>query len=386
MFKKSTCTLIAILLLSIPAWSQSGRCTKTLKEAQRRFENGRIDLVEGMLRPCLQGNNFSKEDEIAAHKLLVNTFLYYNENEKAIEEMTQFLTLNPEYQVDELIDASEFRNLHKAFRTTPIYLFGGIVGGNVTAPNVIRNFSLDNSAISREGTAYDAKLGFQLALSGEIPIIATPLSINPEIQFAVKNYGYRDFLLDFAVLNFQETQTWVQTPVTLRYNFSNSKLIVPYINLGASMQYLLGANATVLREDEVFNESEQTQREVPEMSEGVANLRNRFNYALVGGFGVKFKNVIDIGYITLDFRFSYGLTNVVNADKRISNDRLIYDYLHIDNDFSQNTYAFSIGYVMPKYKPKLLKRRVKKIERKYEKQLRTPGAESDKYRRKSKQK
>ena len=358
MFKRTLFTIIISAALGLQAHAQQTQssCSQTLREAQLTYERGRIDLVPDQLASCLR-SGFNKEEKIAAYKLLVNTYLYFNESDKAVEAMTSFLSLNPEYEIDVVADPSEFINLYNSFRTTPVYLLGGKAGSNITAVNVSRNFSLDDSSEKRG--KYNYIPGFNVGLALEVPI-NKKISIAPELYFSQKKYQYRDLILGFADVNFEETQTLVELPVFVKYNIGNfgkDKNITPFVNLGGSVSYLLSSEADVVRKDAVSGEN---QREVSGPSIDLADQRNSIIYAAAVGAGAKLKNIIGRGYLIVDFRYSYGLNNVVNPDNRTANTTLVYDYLYVDNDFSMNNYSFTIGYLIPKYKPKLLSKKSKK--------------------------
>ena len=354
MLYRTVIILFISALFGVQAKAQSS-CSQTLREAQLTYEKGRIDLVPKQLTSCLQ-SGFNKEEQIAAYKLLVNTYLYFNERRKAEEAMASFLTLNPEYEIDTIADPSEFINLYNSFRTTPVFLYGGKFGSNMTGVNVTKNFSLDNSAVSRG--EYSMIPGFNVSLAMEFPL-TNRISIAPELQFSQTRHEYKDLILGFAALSFQETRSLISLPVLFKYNigsFGKENNITPFINLGGTPSYLLATVADIVREDQVSGEN---QREVSGPSIEIKEQRVGLNYAATAGAGVKLKNFIGRGYIIADFKYSYGLNNVVNTKNRIVNSELVYKYLYVDNDFSINTYTFTIGYLIPKYKPKLMVKKSK---------------------------
>ncbi len=126
---------------------------------------------------------------------------------------------------------------------------------------------------------------------------------------------------------------------------------MPYVNFGATFGYLVGAKALVTRKDNV----EGTSQDVPGPEQKIADLRHKMMYHASIGAGFKLKNVISNGYILVDLRYNIGLRNVVNPANRYSNQELIYNYLYIDNNFTMNSLVFSVGYALPKYKPKIKK-------------------------------
>ncbi|MFM9943940.1 MAG: hypothetical protein ACKVQB_01775, partial [Bacteroidia bacterium] len=45
-----------------------------------------------------------------------------------------------------------------------------------------------------------------------------------------------------------------------------------------------------------------------------------------------------------DVNYQYSLTNINNADNRLKNENLIYNYFYIDDDLRLNNLTFSLGY------------------------------------------
>jgi hypothetical protein len=323
-------------------------CPQTLKKAQDTYDEGRISEVPDLLDACLKNKDgFTKVERIDAYKLLTLTWLYFNERTKAEESMHNFLVLNPEYEINEALDPTEFINLYNSFRTSPVLIYGFKLGLNGQDINVIRNFSVDNSAENRG--KYKSILGKQIGLTFEIPF-KKRLSLLTEFNITGKSYKYTDEILGFAKVDFTEKQTLVEVPILLHINLSK-KRFMPYVNFGGTLGYLVGAKAIVTRKDDV----EGTKQDVPGPEQKIAHLRHKLMYHASIGAGFKLKNVISNGYILVDLRYNIGLRNVVNPANRTSNPELIYNYLYIDNDFTMNSLVFSVGYALPKYKPKIKK-------------------------------
>ncbi len=325
-------------------------CAKTLRSARSSYEQGRIEEVPDLLNDCLKGG-FNDVERVEAHKLLILSYLYYDERGAAEEAMLKFLKIEPEYEINPVVDPPEFINLYNSFRTKPIFLIGGKAGGNLTFVDVQKNFSLDNM-MTVPGT-YSAQLGYQAGLTADIPLFKN-FSLGIEANFIGQFYEYENSQLGFSQLTFQEEQLWAEVPLFIRYNFDKGN-VKYYAQVGASISYLISAEATVERTDSV--NVEIGNRSVSGPSIDLKEQRESLNYSIVGGVGVKIKNVLGRGYLLADIRYSYGIPNVVNEETRYDNQELQYRYLYLDNDFSLNNAFFSIGYMVPVYKPKLIKRK-----------------------------
>lgn len=350
--------ILSLLVAVKPTYGQKN-CPQTLKKAQDTYEEGRISEVPDLLDECLKSKDgFTKAEKIDAYKLLTLTWLYFNEKTKAEESMHHFLVLNPEYEINEAIDPTEFINLYNSFRTTPVLIYGIKLGFNGQDINVIRNFSVDNSSISRG--KYKSPIGLQIGLTFEIPL-KKRLSLLTELNLTKKTYQYNDEILGFAKVQFIEKQTLLELPLMLHFNFNkNQKKFRPYINAGGTFSYLVGDRAEVTRKDD----RDGTQLDVPGPEIKIASLRHRLMYNASIGAGFKLKNVISNGYIIVDLRYNIGLRNIVKPENRGTNEDLVYNYLYLDNDFRMNSFVFSIGYALPKYKPKIKK--IKSVNEKKE--------------------
>ncbi|HSZ24447.1 MAG TPA: porin family protein [Cytophagaceae bacterium] len=321
-------------------------CPQTLKKAQDTYDEGRISEVPDILDGCLKSKDgFTKVEKISAYKLLTLTWLYFNERTKAEETMHNFLVLNPEYEINEALDPTEFINLYNSFRTTPVLIYGFKVGLNRQNIGVIRDFSLDNSAIKRG--QYKSAIGEYVGFNFEIPL-QKRISLLTELNIVGKSYRYTDEILGFANISFTEKQTLAEVPVLLHINLSEKKF-QPYINIGGTFGYLIADKAQPVRKDNV----DGTQQDVSGPDINILKLRHKLIYSASIGAGFKVKNVISNGYLIVDLRYNIGLRNVVNPHNRTSNTDLVYNYLYVDNDFRMNSFVFSVGYALPKYKPKI---------------------------------
>ncbi|WP_185152636.1 porin family protein [Fulvivirga aurantia] len=328
-------------------------CAKTLNSARSSYEQGRIEEVPGLLEDCLK-NGFNDVEMVEAYKLLILSYLYYDERAAAENAMLNFLKFEPEYEINPVVDPPEFINLYNSFRTNPIFLIGAKAGGNATFVDVEKNYSLSNTA-SSTGT-YRSKVGYQVGLTLDVPL-SKKFSIATELNLIANTYEYTKKQLQFSSLLYTEEQMWGELPLFVRYNFGSSKLKY-YVQVGGAVSYLLSAEANVERTDSV--NIEVGNRSVSGPSIDLTPQRESLNYSIVGGFGLKMKDVLGNGYLLFDVRYSHGLPNVVNTDARYNNNELQYQYLYVDNDYSIKNAFVSLGYYIPIYKPKVIKKRKKK--------------------------
>src|SRR6187549_4097983 len=95
MLKRLTPYLL-LLLATSQALGQAATCTQTLRLAQSTYESGRLHELYDICKTCLNGNvsdgEFNTEERRQAYKLLVQSYIYLEEPEKADEAMLQLLS------------------------------------------------------------------------------------------------------------------------------------------------------------------------------------------------------------------------------------------------------------------------------------------------------
>lgn len=318
-------------------------CTQTLKNAQRTYDEGRIEAIPSMLDSCLQ-DGFSRSEKIQAFRLLILSYLFQDEHEKAEQNLLALLKLDPEYKVNEAIEPAEFVNLYHTYRTRPFISIGVIGGVNQSRINLKQEFNTDNSNTSEP--KYSPGFGYQFGLIADI-LLKRQYQLTTGVLFSGKKYAMKnDRMFGYTSLNIEESQNWLEVPVTLKYNFGTRKF-VPFLQAGLSGNLCLSSNA-VLTRISIDNDNDASG---PSLD--LTDLRKRINYSVVLGGGARYK--IGYGYVVLDLRYNKGLANMVNVENRYSNSELIFYYGHIDSDYKLNNISISVGYMKSFYKPKKIK-------------------------------
>lgn len=331
--------LLSFFVIAVSVSFSQNSCTQKLEHAEELYEVGQIDKVAPLLEDCIE-NGFSKEERVRAYRLLTLCNLYYNENKKAIRSMEKLLRTNPEYKISEF-DPSEFISMHNTFRTKPVFItgikssFGGIHFYSVDNYNDIN--SMESYGVYTPGVSYSAGLSF------ESPII-TELSVVYEFYYKSYGYSYEDMILDYAEITFQEQITGIEVPVLLQWNILK-KDIVPYINAGVSFDYLLSSAGRFERRDRIGEEY----REPVTLDLDLADSRTPLNYAFTAGAGVRWKNFLGRGYLTLDVRYSRYFESLVNPASRADHPEMVYSFLTTDNALRIENTQIMLGYKMPIY-------------------------------------
>lgn len=337
---------LCLLLSATIVHAQMTSCAQTLRLANSIYEQGRLHEIPALLESCLK-SGFTKQEKVQAYKILCLSYLYLEEPQKADEAMLNLLRTDPYFEINEQVDPAELIGLYKTFRTWPIYRIGVRLGANVTSPNVKSRVE----ATSGE-SEYVPNYNIQFGIVGEVPL-NQKLTLNPELAFQSKKFSYKS-TVDFGddqqnASEGVESQTWVSLPVMVQYRVLD-KSYNPYIALGVSADYLLKSELTITRRRE--NASP-----VDEKSIDLEPEREPLNISAIAGAGVQLP--IGGGFVALDVRYAYGITNVNSKTTAFNNASLALDYGYADNIFSVNSLSVTVGYIYNIFKPKKLRRNTK---------------------------
>jgi hypothetical protein len=130
-------------------------------------------------------------------------------------------------------------------------------------------------------------------------------------------------------------------PVSVLYEINNGKLLY-FIRAGASVNYIITISGT----------PSSTINKLPSTGEStdLKDYRNSLYYSAIAGMGLHYK--IPRGFLAIDFRYNFGINNIVISDKRFENTYVLSQYKYQDDDFSLHTFTLSIGYYFSFYTPK----------------------------------
>lgn len=321
-------------------------CTQTLRQARTVYDEGRIHELPALIESCLK-NGFTDDEKTEAYRLLILSYLYLDEQEKADEAMLSLLRHNHEFQINPQADPAEFINLYNNFRTKPIFSYGVKGGGNISLVNVLSNYGVHDQS----NTMGEYKPAPGYIVGGMIEVIFKKnLTLSGEIALAGYNLNYSNSFSNVDSINrfiesqdITETQAWLTVPVTVQYQFAQGKFN-PYVLLGGSFNYLVSSS---------FKGETQTSTENFEgATVDLIDQRNRINYSAIAGAGIKLK--VGKNHFIAEARFNYGILNQVREENRLNNQELIFDYGYVDDDFKLNSISISLGYLLPKYNPKKL--------------------------------
>lgn len=316
-------------------------CAIALRNGQKFYEEGLLEKVPPLLAPCIN-SGFNKEEKVQAYRLLILTYLFDDKMVEAEVYMEKLLKQEPEYQINDVIDPIEFIQLYESYRTLPIYSLGIFGGVNKTLGMQTEAYGINN--VENKKATYSPKgMGVQFGIKANFFVMKN-LEFNVNAQYINQKFEYKNALYDFTELTSNESQTLISLPLSFTYDIMTGKY-TPYIRLGGSMAYLLNSNTNLVR---TYTDGSHTDVAGPSIS--LTSQRQRWNFGLIGGAGVKYK--IPRGSIFLDARYCKGLNNQTIPENRYDNTELLYKYFYVDDDFKVDNIQISVGYNRNFYKPK----------------------------------
>lgn len=383
--------IVVLMAIWMPhqAWAQTTDCPdaeQTIALATAEFEAGHFYSVSGILSPCL--GKFNRDQRQRAHLLLTQTYLLLDDPIGAQRSYLEVLSANPEFIPDEQLHSIDVVYLSKRFTATPkvSWFVGG--GSNVSPVRLI----LDLDAAEDNGEKYTLRAGYHFGGGGEYSYndnIKVRLGVN-YLHTTYRSEAVGTFKLGIDSLygdtkTFIDRQTWVNVPLTIHYS-DNTGIYRPYVYAGFSVSKLFSDRASITVEnagpDRNATEGEEatfSTLTVESPTFDFTDRRNDFNQSLMFGAGVKYK--VGLDFVFAEIRYSAGLKNIVNPDKRLGNyayDRVsdqwraslepIAHYRHTDDLLRLDNIMITVGFLRPIYKPRELKRaRTKGVLRKMNK-------------------
>ncbi len=351
---------VLLVLVSLPALAQDQKtqtpCTQILRLVRSTYESGRLHEIPNMVAPCLERSTggFTDEEKRETYRYLTLTYIYLEEPEKADEAMLKLLETDHFFQISSL-DPAEFKSLYKKFRTDPVFKLGIRGGLNVTQNNAL-NYNYVGSAGGGLGK-YGVSLGFHAIASFEKefskPSFLKKLVIAPELGFMSRKFSYSNPTLAFAdedpsksVSNqtFLIAQSFLDLNGLVQYKFTDKLDFKSYIGGGPSISYLLSSTfqpTTVLGNG--FTNTEGA------FSDAESYRKLTTSFIVTAGIKRKIGGL----YLTVDVRYQYGLSNMINSSTR-TNPSGAFNYQVQYNDYRMNTLVANLGLIYPYFKPKKL--------------------------------
>jgi len=351
--------LVFITHLAIGQEQQTTNCVQNIEIAQQKYDEGRIQDIQSLLKNCIEAGNYTKAEESQALRLLTLSYIFLDDEENAEATMLRLLETNHEFEIIPAIDPTEFINLHARYRTKPLFNIGVRYIFNYAQPIVTELNSAFNLNIERHG--YTMIFGiFGVGVNFEYEF-AENFIIYPEIHYKSMSVAYsakqqgvgKNILSDTAYveLEYFEDQQWLSLPVSVKYkfNFKNLPSIKVYANAGVAVDLLL--KSTFPADGTTLNTKGD-----PEVGFALITTKdhNILNFGVFAGGGITYK--MGEGFFSLEGRYQYTFTNFTKPEKVLNPTNPQSINLLAQHDlYKLNHIAFSIGYTRSMYFPKKLK-------------------------------
>ncbi len=324
--------------------SSQDDCSSVLERAEQLFDQGVIEDIPSLLSDCLK-RGFTPEENIRAKKLIILAYLFDNKIQDAENTMVSFLESYPKYQIQPG-DPAEFTRLFSSFKTYPFLSLGASLGGSLASANLIEpygpyNLNTDKGQFAITTPEYQIGAGVNFFLRDR-------LEISFEGNYTTNTFLYSNFQYGFADVSTKERLQRLEFPLSLTYDITDTKLN-PYLSLGISYGMIISATSHYKRS--TSNTGTVTSSTHEKRYVDIASRRNTSTINAVLGGGIK--NKIPGGYLFLDIKYFYGLSQLVNTENRWDMDTA-FTFYHTDGDFRLNYLSFSIGYRYSFYKTKKL--------------------------------
>ena len=336
--------LTAIILfspLNLDA-QEAGSCAEKLQTAQSMFDRGQVDQVAGLLKDCLK-SGFNREESLLAYKLIIQTYLFEDQLDKADSAMLDFLRRNPEYKLSET-DHSSFVHLYNTFQVDPLVQISLRLGTNLPFTTFVSLKPVDDSAPDAQYSA--GALNFYGGAEAKFRLTSR-FDINVEGAFSMITFSKKDKIMDIGTAHYNERQSRIEVPVSVSYNIKTFGLFTPYVRLGAGPAFLISSVATAS-----FSKADVNGQDIsgPDINRKDARIALDI-FGLAGaGFKVKTRG----GYFFTEVRSNMGVFNQTKREDVLSETHSsseLNGYHQADDDFNINTLNFSIGYTQIFYKP-----------------------------------
>jgi len=315
-------------------------CAGNLKTAQALFASGQVEQVPDKLQDCMK-SGFTREEELDAYKLLIQSYLFEDRLLLADSTMLEFLRKNPEYELSPT-DHSSFVYLFNKFNVKPVLQLSFHLGTNIPFITFIEQ----KTVAPKPGKNIYSSKALNLYASVEAKYeLSERLELNLEAGYSQVKFKNTE-KMEFGTSTYNETQNKLEIPLSVTYDLKTFNRFTPYGRIGFGPVITLTASAIA--------ESQRIDDNNLDLHQGKTIDRNlfRINMDIFGqvGAGVKFKT--RGGYLFGELRSNFGVSNQTlrDIDPRAERDLEFY-YFFKDDDFVVNTMNFSLGYTRIFYKP-----------------------------------
>jgi hypothetical protein len=343
-----TIVLIPAIICRNAEAQESVSCSEKLKSAQIFFGRGQTEAVPSLLTECLRNGGFRKEEEIAAYKLLIQTFLLNDKPGQADSAMLAFLKSNPEYRTSPT-DHSSFVFLYSNYNVKPILQLSFRIGTNLPFLTFIEEHPVSGEPGSSKYSSdaanlflsVDARYKFSERIEAGAGLGYSQLKFTNAVKIFSDYYGLSDKVAD---ISYSESQQRIEIPFFAVYDLTSGSKFTPYLRLGAGLSFNLSVTA------DAVTTFVPGSKQSPRTGETLKRRDSRapVNIFAQAGTGIKYK--IPRGYLFAEARTNIGMTQE-NKPGGKTLDQLQSYYFWSDPGFRLNVLNLNFGVTIIFYKP-----------------------------------
>jgi hypothetical protein len=312
---------------------------------------------------------FNTEERRQAYKLLVQSYIYLEEPEKADAAMLSLLTTDQFFRPNPDVDPAEFVSLYNRFRTKPLFRYGAKLGPAFNAPLSTVDYYVGDAAAG--SATFTPLVTFSIGVMFEKDLLKNQrLTLAPEVVFSSRSYKeswVNSNAQQWVDPNAQQSET-SQTPTkategemtikikSIDFNplvkwwlskdpASRDQKLEPYVIAGPGINFVLNAAAEEAKLDQVFNHKGTNTGP----SVDVTSVYDPVNFSAIAGAGARIR--LSKVFVSADVRFNFGLNNVVN-DKNRTNPELAFDYSWVSNATFMNSVTINLALQLAYFSPK----------------------------------
>ncbi len=347
MMMKRFSVIVLFAMVAYTSRAQSTSPAQTLRLATSTYEQGRLHELEGILKNL---TGFTKEQKVAAYKLLTQAYIYLEEPKKADTTMLKLLSTDNYFAINKEIDPAEFVALYNTFRTEPVFALALRFSPMFIQPTVATDFYTTADARGTgkysPGISISAGLVFEKKIKGRF-------TLSPELLYASRKFTDKTNLFErdntnelTGSIDVTYLQAWLDLNLLTQYQFGKkNSLFSTYLSAGPGLSYNLRSFiqpvTTGLSEVSVSG---------PDID--IKGSTEKLMYSFIVGGGAKLR--IGSIFVSLEVRYQYGINKVINFDTRTNYENVL-DYGYQLNDFRLSNASLNLGVSYPFFKPIKLK-------------------------------
>ncbi len=325
-------------------------CATIVNNADIFYNNGNYDACLALLNTGFANCKLSKKEKEEADILSARVNIEIDRTEDVNKSLVKLLRLDPNFIPKEGAYQEDFYASFSNIKVRPFLSAGFFTGINLPFYKVLQTYSVYQGV--NYSAPYNLVFGLQEGVYLECAFLSR-LSLLASISYS--SFGYKRELDDGTgdyILNYNENLSYINTPVYLKFYFTNTKFKL-FAILGGSYSLLEQSTANLNLQ---YSASDYISGVSSTYTTGEGGINQKpyrvssFTSMLFGGgCSYRFKNFI----FALQASYAIENNNIMNPDENTRNQELEYKFYYIDNALSLSLLNInaSVGYIL-KYQVK----------------------------------